>query len=76
LDTSFQAHSETKDYTPRPPKRLLPSLLDRVQPSETTMLLGTAIVVGMGTGLGAVLFIALIELIQRAFFAKDMPFPA
>jgi len=40
------------------------------------MLLGTAIVVGMGTGLGAVLFIALIELIQRAFFAKDMPFPA
>jgi len=46
----------------------LPQLLDRLQPSETAVLLGTAIVVGAGTGLGAVLFIELISLIQRSFF--------
>jgi hypothetical protein len=31
--------------------------LDRIQPSETAVLLGTAITVRAGTGLGAVLFI-------------------
>jgi CIC family chloride channel protein len=45
-----------------------PHLLDRLQPSQTTVLLVTAIVVGAGTGLGAVLFIALIEFIQRILF--------
>ena len=42
--------------------------LDRIQPSETAVLLGTAVAVGAGTGLGAVLFIQLIALIQRLFF--------
>ena len=46
----------------------LPKLLDRVQPSSTAVLIGTAIVVGAGTGLGAVFFIKLIDLIQRVFF--------
>ena len=35
-------------------------LLDRVQPSGTTVLLVTAMAVGLGTGLGAVFFIKLI----------------
>ncbi len=46
----------------------LPNLLDRFQPSSTVVLLGTAIIVGAGTGLGAVLFIELIAVIQRFFF--------
>jgi CIC family chloride channel protein len=46
----------------------LPHILDRVQPSGTTVLLGTAIFIGAGTGLGAVFFIGLIELVQRVFF--------
>ncbi len=46
----------------------LPSLLDRLQPSETTVLLGTAIVIGAGTGFGAVIFIELIAFVQRVLF--------
>jgi len=46
----------------------LPRLLDRLQPTSTTVLLGTAILVGAGTGLGAVLFIGLIEFLQVLFF--------
>jgi len=42
--------------------------IDRFQPSETAVLIGTAIVVGIGTGFGAVGFIELIGLIQRIFF--------
>ncbi|HEX6306315.1 MAG TPA: chloride channel protein [Anaerolineales bacterium] len=49
-------------------KSRLPRLLDRIQPSSTAVLLGTAIVVGAGTGLGAVFFIGLIDLIQRLLF--------
>jgi len=49
-------------------KSRLPSLLDRIQPSGTVVLLVTAIIVGAGTGLGAVLFIELIAAIQRLFF--------
>jgi CIC family chloride channel protein len=49
-------------------KAYLPNLLDRLQPSGSTVLLGTAIIVGGGTGLGAVLFIQLIAFIQRLFF--------
>ncbi|HZD56357.1 MAG TPA: chloride channel protein [Anaerolineales bacterium] len=49
-------------------KLKLPKLLDRVQPSSTAVLIGTAIVVGAGTGLGAVFFIKLIDWIQRLFF--------
>jgi len=45
-------------------------LLDRLQISETTVLLVTAIVVGAGTSLGAVLFIKLIALIQSIFFGS------
>lgn len=49
-------------------KSRLPRLLDRIQPSSTAVLLGTAIVVGAGTGLGAVFFIGLIDLIQSLLF--------
>ncbi len=44
-------------------------ILDRLQPSRTAVLLGTATFVGAGTGVGAVLFIELIEGVQRAFLA-------
>ncbi len=43
-------------------------LLDHHQPSETAILFAAAILVGGGTGLGAVLFILLIEAVQRFFF--------
>lgn len=46
------------------------NIIDRIQPSETTVLIGTAIVVGIGTGLGAVGFIKLISLIQDVFFIR------
>ncbi len=46
------------------------NILDRFQPSETAVLIGTAIVVGMGTGFGAVGFIELIGLIQDIFFNR------
>ena len=46
----------------------LPSLLDRLQPSESAVLMGTAVVVGIGTGLGAVFFIWLISVVQSVFF--------
>jgi CIC family chloride channel protein len=49
-------------------KLRLPHLLDRIQPSETAVLIGTALIVGAGTGLGAVIFIELIALVQRVFF--------
>jgi CIC family chloride channel protein len=44
------------------------SIIDRLQPTETSILIVTAIVVGAGTGLGAVLFIKFIALINQAFF--------
>lgn len=44
------------------------SLLDRLQPSETAVLLATAVAVGVGTGLGAVFFIRLIAIVQTLFF--------
>jgi CIC family chloride channel protein len=49
-------------------KLRLPYLVDRLQPTQTTVLLVTAVIVGAGTGLGAVIFIELISLIQRLFF--------
>lgn len=49
-------------------KLRLPFLLDRIQPSGTFVLLVTAIIVGAGTGLGAIFFIELIAAIQRLFF--------
>jgi CIC family chloride channel protein len=49
-------------------RQQLGSLLDRWQPSEMTVLLGTALVVGVTTALGAVLFIRLIELTTAFFF--------
>jgi CIC family chloride channel protein len=42
--------------------------LDRLRPSETAILIGTAMIVGAGTGLGAVLFIRLISWIQNLLF--------
>lgn len=53
-------------------RRRMPALLDRVQPSETAVLIGTALVVGAGTGIGAVLFINLIAFIQTFVF-QDLP---
>ena len=41
---------------------------DRIRLSETTILVATAIVIGAGTGLGAVFFIRLIGLVQEVFF--------
>lgn len=49
------------------------TLLDRLQPSEGVILLTTAIVVGLGTGIGAVLFIRLIALTQQIFFVTSVP---
>ncbi len=48
--------------------RQISALLDRVQPSETAVLLGTAMIVGVTTGLGAVLFVRLIEAATSFFF--------
>lgn len=42
-------------------------LLDRLQPSETAVLIATALIVGVGTGVGAILFIRLIAGFQRFF---------
>jgi CIC family chloride channel protein len=41
---------------------------DRIRFSETTVLITTAILIGAGTGLGAVFFIWLIESAQKVFF--------
>lgn len=51
-------------------KSRLPELLDRLQPSETAVLFGTAIAVGAGTGLCAVLFIRLIAGIESISFSE------
>jgi CIC family chloride channel protein len=45
-------------------------LYDRLHPSESVILLVTAAIVGAGTGLGAVIFIKLIGLVQNVIF-KD-----
>jgi CIC family chloride channel protein len=42
-------------------------LLDRWQPPETAVLVSTALLVGLGTGLGAVAFIWLLRMLQRFF---------
>ena len=41
---------------------------DRIRLSETTILIATAIIIGAGTGLGAIFFIWLIESVQWLFF--------
>jgi CIC family chloride channel protein len=46
------------------------SILDRLQPSESAVLIVTAILVGAGTGAGAVLFIKLIALLDQLFFTQ------
>ena len=43
-------------------------LLDLIQPSEAAVLLGTALIVGGGTGLGAVVFIELIAGVSRLLY--------
>jgi CIC family chloride channel protein len=51
-------------------------LADRIRFSETTILIGTAILIGVGTGIGAVLFIRLIELVKNWFFqGSELVFP-
>ncbi|HBY09077.1 MAG TPA: chloride channel protein [Chloroflexi bacterium] len=49
-------------------KTYFPNLLDHFKPSRTSLLLITSILVGAGTGLGAVFFIRLIAEIQHLFF--------
>lgn len=49
-------------------KSRIANIIDRLQPSETVVLFGTAVVVGAGTGLGAVFFIWLIGQVQTFFF--------
>ena len=43
-------------------------IIDRIRFSETTILITTAILIGGGTGLGAVFFIRLIESVKKLFF--------
>jgi hypothetical protein len=50
----------------------IPHFLDRIQPSSTAMLMGSAMIVGAGTGLGAVLFIDLIALISSLFVPEKL----
>ncbi|MDH7486798.1 MAG: chloride channel protein [Anaerolineae bacterium] len=45
----------------------LAHLIDRWQPSEAVVLVGTALLVGLGTGLGALAFIWLLRVLQRFF---------
>ncbi len=47
--------------------------LDRWQPPETGMLIATAILVGIGTGIMAVIFIRLIDLFTYFFFEQLQP---
>lgn len=49
-------------------------ILDRIRLSETTILIATAILIGAGTGLGAIFFIWLIESVQRLFFEGSEAF--
>jgi chloride channel protein, CIC family len=49
-------------------KHRLATLLDRLQPSATAVLLTTALTVGVGTGIAAVMFIRLIVFVQKIFF--------
>jgi CIC family chloride channel protein len=42
--------------------------LDRRQPPETVVLMGTALLVGLGAGVGAIIFRWLIDLVQRISF--------
>ncbi len=46
--------------------------LDRLQPSSSVALFGAAILVGLGTGLGAIVFIRLIEWVEKLLFV-DLP---
>jgi CIC family chloride channel protein len=50
-------------------RRRMGALLDRHQPPETALLIGTALLVGLGTGGGAVLFIKLLRALQQVFVA-------
>jgi chloride channel protein, CIC family len=48
--------------------RKMGAWLDRHQPPETVVLMGTALLVGLGAGLGAVVFRWLIDAVQDLFF--------
>ena len=49
-------------------KSQISNIIDRLQPSETMVLFGTAIVVGAGAGFGAVFFIWLIAQVQTFLY--------
>ena len=63
-----QAHAAGFSHTVRALSRGLSRLIDRYQPSETTVLLVTALLVGSLTGLLAVGLIELIHLAQTFFY--------
>ena len=63
-----RSHSTFAQAVLSPLGRQLARLLDRRQPSETAVLLVTAVVVGVTTGLGAVLFVKLIAVATAFFF--------
>jgi len=66
----MNAHDIVAWRTPiRAVSRRLSELLQRFQPSETALLLITAIAIGAATGLAAVLFIKLIEAIAHLSFS-------
>jgi len=46
----------------------IPSLLDRLLPSEAAVMFGTAVLVGLGTGLGGVFLIEAIQWIQNLLY--------
>ncbi len=50
------------------PRSTIPSLLDRLLPSEAAVMFGTAVIVGLGTGLGGVFLIKAIQWIQDLLY--------
>ncbi|MBN1427219.1 MAG: chloride channel protein [Anaerolineae bacterium] len=60
---------DTLSYSPLPRfSRWLGGLLDRLQLSEEIVMLATSLLVGVGTGLGAVVFNRLIQWVTKASF--------
>lgn len=58
----------TRSQPQRRIAQLLSGWLDRLQPPETAVLMGTSLVVGVGAGLGAVVFRRLIEVVHTFCF--------
>jgi len=63
---------DVQNFSPKPIKvmnnKIMRFFQARLRPSGNTLLFGTAIIVGLGTGLGGVLFIKMIEWLTVFFF--------